>query len=106
MIDNFIFRVSFATVSVDGNQCSDIFALHYLKQIAVLVHVEDDDRQSVVATECRGGEIHYLESFAVDFIIGDLVELRGGRIFFRVGGVDTVYAGTFQHDVGFDFDAA
>ena len=32
------------------------------------------------------------------------MELRGCRVFFRVGGVDTVHTGSFQHDVCFNLD--
>ena len=34
------------------------------------------------------------------------MELRGCRVFLRVGGIDAVHTGTLEHDVCLDFDAA
>ena len=39
-------------------------------------------------------------------IVCDVTEFCSCRVFLRVGCVDAVYAGTFQHYVCFDFDAA
>ena len=40
------------------------------------------------------------------FVVGDVVELRGCRVLLRVGGVDAVHTGTFQHDIRLNLDAA
>ena len=85
---------------------ADGFALEHAAQVAGHVHVEDVDGEVVFATHGGGRHVHHFQTAAQHFIVGDLVELRGGGVFFGIGGVDTVHARTFEHDVGFDLDAA
>lgn len=85
---------------------SDVFAVHDLLEVADDVHVEDVDGEVVLLAHRRGGEVHDFQSAGVDLVVGDVGELRGGRIFLGVGGVDAVDAGAFEHDVGFNLDAA
>ncbi len=53
---------------------------------------------------CR--EVHDLETAVIDLVIGNLVKLDGSRIFFGIGGIDSVHAGAFEHHVGLNLDAA
>ena len=87
-------------------QSPDVFSFHYFFQVAVHVHVENVDGQMVFLAHRSCGEVHYFQAFVVDFIVCDFTELRGRGVFFRVGSIDTIHAGTFQHDICLSFDTA
>ncbi len=53
-----------------------------------------------------GSEVHHFQTALQHFVVGDVVELRGCRVLLRVGGVDAVHTGTFQHDIRLNLDAA
>ncbi len=88
------------------HQGAYFFALHDALEVSDGVHVEDDDGEVVLLAHAGGGEVHDLEAAAQHFVVGDVGELGGCGVFLGVGGVDAVDAGAFEHDVGFDLDAA
>ena len=88
-----------------SDQRSYWFAVDDFFEVAVLIHVKDIDGQSVLFRHRGGGEVHDLETAADDFVIGDLGEFRGSRVFLRIGGIDAVYSGSLEHHVGLDLDA-
>ena len=79
-----------------------LLSLHYTLEVAADVHVENVDGQVILFAHRGGREIHHLKSAGVDFVVGDVVELGGSGVFLRVGGVDAVNAGAFEHNVGFN----
>ena len=89
-----------------SDQSAYLFAVDDFFEVAVLIHVKDIDGQTVLFRHGGSGEIHDLETAADDFVIGDLGEFRGSRVFLRIGGVDTVHTRTFEHNIGFDLQRA
>lgn len=83
-----------------------LFAENDAAQGALLVDVEDLDRQALFAAEREGGGVHHLEVGAERIVEGDFVEHRGGRILLRVGRVDAVDLRGLDHDLGADFGTA
>ena len=71
-----------------------------------LFHLENEDGHVVFHAEGHGGGIHDLEATGNDFLVGDVVEARGGRVLDRVGRVDAVDLGGLHDDVAFAFDSA
>ena len=87
-------------VSADGFSSEDA------GEVAVFIHIEDIDRQAILLAHRGSGEVHHLESSAVNLVIGDVVKLAGAGVLLRIGGVDAVDACTLKHHVGLDLDAA
>ena len=85
---------------------ADFLAVDDAAQVADDVHIEDVNRQVVVLTHADGREVHHLEVAGEHLGIGDVGELRGGRVFFGVGGVNTIHSRALEHHVGLDFNAA
>lgn len=77
-----------------------------LLQIAHGVHVEDDDGQVVFLAHTGGCEVHDAQVAAEHFVIGDVGELRGRRVFLRISRINAVHARALEHHVGLNLDAA
>jgi hypothetical protein len=88
------------------HQCTDFFSLHHFFQITHCVHVKNDDGQVILFAHAGGSEVHHFQTALQHFVVGDVVELHGCRVLLRVGGVDAVHTGTFQHDIRLNLDAA
>ena len=71
-------------------------------QVSYLIHVKDIDRHLVLLAHYGSGLVHHFQSAADHFVVSNSIELRGGRIFLGVSGVDTVHARTFEHNICFD----
>jgi hypothetical protein len=56
---------------------SDVLTLHDADQIARLIHIEDNDREMIVAAEGCRGEIHDLQTTVINLVVRDLIELYG-----------------------------
>ena len=65
-----------------------LFAENDAAQSALLVDVEDLDRQALFAAEREGGGVHHLEVGAERIVEGDFVELLRSRVFLRIGRID------------------
>lgn len=59
------------------NQCTNIFAINHLFQVALAVHIEDHNGQVIFFTQCGGGKVHHPESPLIYFIETDGAELGG-----------------------------
>ena len=86
------------------NQCANIFAVNHLFQVAMAIHIEDHDGQIIFLTQRGGGKIHHPESPLIYFIEGDGAELGSCGVFLRISGINTVYAGSLEHGIGFDLN--
>src|SRR5690554_5907312 len=69
------------------HECTNIFSLNHFLEVALCIHIEHQDGQVIFSTQCGGREVHHLESPFVYLIERDGFELRGGRVFLRVGGI-------------------
>ena len=74
---------------------TDSLSRHHLGEIAIDIHVEDIDGKIVLLTHRGGREVHDLQAAGIDLVVGDVVKLRGCRVFLGVGGIDAIHACTF-----------
>ena len=88
------------------NECSNLLAVHHTFKVANDVHVEYIDGQVVLFAHCGCGEVHYLEAAADNLVVADVVEFYGCGVFLGVGCVDAIHAGSFEHYVSLNLDAA
>ena len=88
------------------HQLTDIISRHHLFQVAVILHIKYKDGQVLLITHGGCGKIHYFQATGIDFIIGTIGQLNGCGSLLGIGGIDTIHTSTFQHYIGFDFDAA
>src|SRR5699024_7756322 len=79
---------------------------HRLAQIAGRIHVEHDDRQSVLPAQREGRQVHNPQSARIYFPEGNLVEPAGIGMLLRVGIVNTVHPRSLEQYVGLYLDAA
>ena len=86
------------------HQCTDIFTAHHFLQVSYGIHIKYDDWKFVFLAHTSSGQVHHFLTTAQFFIVCDVVKLGSCRILFRVGGIDTVYAGSLQHNICFDFN--
>ena len=87
-------------------QCAYFLALHDTLEVARNVHVEDIDGKVVLHAHGRGGDVHDLQSLGNDLLVGDVVVLGGTGVLLGVSGIDAIYAGTLEHDVGLYLNAS
>ena len=87
-------------------QRTDFLTVHHPLQITHDIHVEHIDGEIVFLAHGGGCKVHYFQATIVDFVVGDFLELRGSGVFLRVGSINAIHTSAFQHDIGFDFDAA
>ena len=85
---------------------TDILALHHLLEVTYDIHIEYVDGEIVLLAHGGSSEVHYLKTTGVNLIVGNLAEFGGSGVLLGVGGVDTVNAGTLQHHVGLNLNAA
>ena len=78
------------------HQRSYFFALHHFLQIAYGVHVKDNNGQVVLLAHAGSCKVHDFQTAFQHFVVGNVVELLGRRVFFRIGGIDAVNACPFQ----------
>ena len=83
------------------NQRAFVFAGNNAFERALFGDAEDDDVEFTFAAEGEGGRVHDFEVFVQGFVKGDGFVARGGRVFFRVRGINTVHVGGFEHNVIF-----
>src|SRR5688572_27834210 len=81
--------------SLHAHQGTDLIAIQQLLQVAFLVHIEYDDRQVVFFAKRESGHVHYIQVFFENFLEGNVGVAGRSRVFFRIGGINTIYAGTF-----------
>jgi len=85
---------------------ADGFAFQYTAQVAEHIHIEDIDGEMILAAHGGRRDVHHFQSTLQHFVVSDFVEFRSRGIFLRIGRVNPVDAGAFEHDIGFDLDAA
>ena len=84
-------------------QCSNLLSFHELGKVALLVHVEDDDRHVALTAESECCLVHHLETVLDRLVEAELLILHGIRILFRVSRIDAVHAGSLEKSVCTDF---
>src|SRR3954469_19688551 len=62
--------------SLIGHEGSHPFAGHYPLDVALVVHVEDVDRQVVLHAQRQGGEVHDAQALLQCLLVGDLRQER------------------------------
>ena len=88
------------------HESSHGFAFENFCKVSVHVHVEHINGKVVFFAEGGGCEIHDSQTACLNFVKGNFVELGGGFIFLGVGGVNSVNASAFKHNVCLYFNAA
>ena len=88
------------------NERAFLFAEKHAAKCALLIDVEDFDRQALFAAERESSGIHHLEVVPQRLVEGDFVIHRGCRILFRISRIDAVDLGGLENDVGTHFRAA
>ena len=88
------------------NQSAFVFAGNDAFERALFGDAEDDDVEFAFAAEGEGGRVHDFEVFVQGFVKGDGFVACGGRVFFRVCGINAVHISGFEHDVAVHFGSA
>ena len=65
-------------------QGADVFALDDFLEVTHDVHIEDVDGKVVLHAHGCCGNVHYLEALGNDILVGDVLELGGGRVLLGV----------------------
>ena len=85
------------------HQGSHSLAGNYPIDVALGVHVEDDDRHVVVHAQRQRGRVHHLQAALERLAVRDLGEELGVAVLLRIGGVDALDAVLgHQDDLGVD----
>src|SRR6185437_14295722 len=87
-----------------SNEGADAFAADRRDDRTRTVNVENDQRQGVFAAERDRGLVDDLELFHDHVPESDFVVELGGRILFRVGGIDALDARRLDDDVRLDLN--
>ena len=85
------------------NECTNGFALYNAAQVAYFVHVKYHNGYVVFFTKGKGGHVHYVKFFGNYFGKGDGFVAFCGWVFFGVGGIYAINAGSFEYHVGTNF---
>ena len=83
-----------------GDYASVYFPQHDVSKIAGFVHVENDDRDSVIHAKAESRRVHYLEPLRQRFGKGEVLKTLGVRVHVRVAIVNAVDLRRLQDDVG------
>ena len=62
--------------------------------------------EMILAAHGGRRDIHHFQSALQHYVVSDFVEFRSRGIFLRIGRDKPVDAGAFEHDIGFDLNAA
>src|SRR5439155_10593434 len=104
--DSLLRKLSCLSPASSVNEGTFVLAQDHALECSRLVDAEHLDRQLLVAAECERSRVHHLQILDDRFIEADLAVARRVAVFLRVGGIDAVDLGRFQHDLRADLRAA
>ena len=84
-------------------ECADLLALYELCEVALLVHVEHDDRHVALTAECERCLVHDLEAVLDCLVKAEFLILDCRRILLRVCSLDSVNSCTLEEGIRSDF---
>ena len=87
-------------------QSTDLLALYKLCEVALLVHVEDDDRHVALTAERESWLVHDLETILDRLVEAQLLILYGCRVLLRICCLDSVYACSLEESIGSNLKSA
>ena len=77
-------------------QCYDFLALYKLGQIALLIHIEDNDRHISFAAESECSLVHNLETILDSLVEAKLLILDRRRILIRIRCIDSIHTSSLE----------
>ena len=85
-------------------QCSYLLAFDELGKVALLIHVEDDDRHVALAAERESCLVHHLEAVLDRLVECEFVLLHSSRVLLRIGCIDSVDSRSLEKSIRTDLE--